>query len=196
MAGSVVMDSGFASPSLRRPRMTPRGGRRCQAAIKFCGTNPLTLALSWQPAAHFPLPVLGRCRGRSRQSVGYARVFRDNRGVENMFRRSRYLPAISDNLREIDGRLRALERHLQRVGSRASENAEGISEAVASALSGMADRFRGGATSVGGEAAKLGHNALRRLADEAEDRPLAMIAVALGVGILIGLSMPRPSYGK
>jgi ElaB/YqjD/DUF883 family membrane-anchored ribosome-binding protein len=112
-----------------------------------------------------------------------------------MFRRSRYLPAISANLREIDGRLRALERHLQNVGSRTSANAEGMGEAIASALSGMADRFRGGATSVSSEAAKLGHNALRRLADEAEDRPLAMIAVALGVGILIGLSMPRPSYG-
>ena len=113
-----------------------------------------------------------------------------------MFRRSRYLPAISADLREIDGRLRALERHLQRVGSQTSANAESIGEAIASALSGIADRFRGGATSVSSEAAKLGHNALRRLTDEAENRPLVMIAVALGVGILIGLSMPRPSYGN
>jgi ElaB/YqjD/DUF883 family membrane-anchored ribosome-binding protein len=194
MAGPVVVDSGFGLASPRCPRTATIGGGRCRAAQKFCGTNAPTLALSWQPAAHFPLPVLGRCRGRSRQSVGYARVFRDSRGVENMFRRSRYLPAISSNLREIDGRLRTLERHLQRVGSRASENAEGISEAVASALSASADRFRGSATSVGSEAAKLGHDALRRLTDEAEERPLAMIAVALGVGILIGLSMPRPSY--
>src|SRR3974390_539763 len=77
-------------------------------------------ALSWQPAAHFPLPVLGRCLGRSRRTVGYARAFsrgairRDywsperfrlvslDRAVE-MFRPSS--PAIAVNLREIDARL-------------------------------------------------------------------------------------------
>ena len=93
--------------------------------------------------------------------------------------------------------VRALERNLQRVGRRTASDAavaaEGMGEAVASALSGMADRLRGGATSVGSEAAKLGHDALRRLTDAAENRPLAMIAVAVGVGILIGLSIPRHS---
>jgi ElaB/YqjD/DUF883 family membrane-anchored ribosome-binding protein len=115
-----------------------------------------------------------------------------------MFRRPQYLPAISANLREIDGRLRTLERRLQRFGNETSANAalaaEGIGDAVASALGGIGDRFRGGATSLGSEAAKLSHNALRRLTDEAEHRPMVMIAVALGVGLLIGLSLPRPSY--
>jgi ElaB/YqjD/DUF883 family membrane-anchored ribosome-binding protein len=113
-----------------------------------------------------------------------------------MFRRS-YLPAISDNLREIDGRLRTLERYLQRAGSRTAADAalaaEGMGDAIASALGGVADRLRGGATSVGTEAAKLGHDAVRRITEEAENRPLAMIAVAVGVGILIGLSIPRHS---
>jgi ElaB/YqjD/DUF883 family membrane-anchored ribosome-binding protein len=117
-----------------------------------------------------------------------------------MFGRSQYLPAMSANLREIDGRLRTLERRLQRLGNETSANAalaaEGIGEAVASVLGGMADRVRGRATSVGSEAAKLGHNALQRLSHGAEDRPLVMIAVALGVGLLIGLSIPRPSYLK
>jgi len=117
-----------------------------------------------------------------------------------MFGRSHYLPAISANLSEIDGRLRTLERRLQRLGNETSANAalaaEGIGEAVASALGGMADRLRGRASSAGSEAAKLGHNALQRLSNEAENRPLVMVAVALGVGLLIGLSIPRPSYSE
>src|SRR5437588_6782012 len=42
---------------------------------KFCGTNRPATALSWQPAAHFPLPVLGRCRGRSRRKASATPVF-------------------------------------------------------------------------------------------------------------------------
>jgi ElaB/YqjD/DUF883 family membrane-anchored ribosome-binding protein len=114
-----------------------------------------------------------------------------------MFHRPGYSPAISANLREIEGRLRTLEHHLQRVGSRTSANAaraaEGIGEAVASALSSMAERFRGGATTVGSEAAKISDQALRRLSDEVESRPLVMLAVAVGVGILVGLSFQRHS---
>ena len=117
--------------------------------------------------------------------------------MPDMFRRSGYSSAISANLREIDGRLRTLERHLQRVGSRTSANAaiaaEGIGEAVASALSGMAGRLRGGATSVGSGAAKISNEALRRVADRVENRPLVMLAVAVGVGILVGLSIQRHS---
>jgi ElaB/YqjD/DUF883 family membrane-anchored ribosome-binding protein len=106
-------------------------------------------------------------------------------------------PVIAANLREIDGRLRALEGRLQRIGSRTSTNAslaaEGIGEAVASALSSMADRFRGNGTFVGSEAAKLGNDALRRLSREVENRPLVMLAVAAGVGLLIGFSIQRHS---
>jgi ElaB/YqjD/DUF883 family membrane-anchored ribosome-binding protein len=121
-----------------------------------------------------------------------------------MFHQSRYSPAISANLREIEGRLRTLEGQLQRVGRRTSANAalaaEGIGDTVASALNSMAERLRGGATTVGHEAARVGHEAarvgdqaLRRLSDEVESRPLAMLAVAAGVGILIGLSIQRRS---
>jgi ElaB/YqjD/DUF883 family membrane-anchored ribosome-binding protein len=41
---------------------------------------------------------------------------------------------------------------------------------------------------LGGEAAKLGDRALRRVADEVEHRPLITLAVAVGVGILVGLA--------
>ena len=112
-----------------------------------------------------------------------------------MFRQSGNSSAIFTNIREIDGRLRTLERQLEGVGSRASTNAalvaESIGEAVASALSSMGDRLRGRAKSVGSEAANAGSYALRRLSAEVEDRPLIMLAVAVGVGILVGLSLPR-----
>jgi ElaB/YqjD/DUF883 family membrane-anchored ribosome-binding protein len=114
-----------------------------------------------------------------------------------MFRRSEFSPVVSASLRQIDGRLRELERNLERVGSRTSSQAalaaEGIGDAVASTLSTMADRLRGGATSVGSEAAKFGNEAARRLAHEVEERPLVLLAVAVGVGILLGLSIPRHS---
>ena len=66
------------------------------------------------------------------------------------------------------------------------------------ALSSMADRFSSGANSMGidtaklgGEAAKLGNDALRRLSKEVEQRPLVTLAVAVGVGILVGLVSHR-----
>ena len=101
--------------------------------------------------------------------------------------------------------MRALERQLERVGSRAAAStaqaAEGVGETVASALNSMAERLRGGANSmrdeaakIGSDAAKLGNDALRRLSDEVEHRPLVTLAVAVGVGILVGLaSHRRPS---
>ena len=101
--------------------------------------------------------------------------------------------------------LRALRR-LQREqdpngkhpGSRVAtvqDSAESLGDAIASALSGWADRFRQGASTVGDQstalskdAAKLGTVALNRIADETGRRPLFALAVAVGVGILIGLA--------
>jgi hypothetical protein len=62
----------------------------------------------------------------------------------------------------------------------------------------MAERLRGGASSVsgeaaklGGEAAKFGNDALRRLSHEVEHHPLVMIGVALGLGVLVGRAWQR-----
>ena len=76
----------------------------------------------------------------------------------------------------------------------AVETADHVGETVAAVLSSIADRFRGGANSlgdeaakIGSEAAKLGNDALHRLSKEAEHRPLVTLAVAVGVGILVGI---------
>jgi ElaB/YqjD/DUF883 family membrane-anchored ribosome-binding protein len=112
---------------------------------------------------------------------------------------SRYTRAISAQAGEIEQRLRALEKRLENVGTRASTNAqdtaENLGDAIASALSGWADRFRQGASTVGDQSAalgkdatKLGTVALNRIADETGRRPLFALAVAVGVGILIGMA--------
>jgi ElaB/YqjD/DUF883 family membrane-anchored ribosome-binding protein len=117
-----------------------------------------------------------------------------------MFRQSGYSRAIAADIGEINRRLRGLETTLERVGGRASASAgraaDRLSETVATALGGIAERFRDGslrddAARYGGEAAKLGNVALRRLSDEVEHRPLVTLAVAVGVGILVGLASHR-----
>jgi ElaB/YqjD/DUF883 family membrane-anchored ribosome-binding protein len=100
---------------------------------------------------------------------------------------------------EIERRLRVLEKSLEKIGARTSSNAretaDGLTEAIASALFGWADRFRQGASSFGDQstafgkdAARYGSAALTRVTEETEQRPLLAIAVALGVGILIGMA--------
>jgi ElaB/YqjD/DUF883 family membrane-anchored ribosome-binding protein len=123
-----------------------------------------------------------------------------------MFSQSGYSRAMSADLAEIERRLRALEKRLERAGSRtasgAVQAADRTGDAIASALSDMSDRFRDGSRSVGGgalklgneaakEAAKLGNDALQRLADEVERRPLTTLAIAAGVGLIVGLAAHR-----
>jgi ElaB/YqjD/DUF883 family membrane-anchored ribosome-binding protein len=114
-------------------------------------------------------------------------------------RSSAFAPSIS----AIEGRLRALEGELERVGRKAGRRAaanasvagDHIGDAIASAVTEIVDRFRSGrrfagdeAVRFGNEASKLGNNALERVASEVEHRPLITLAVAIGVGILIGMA--------
>ena len=103
------------------------------------------------------------------------------------------------NVREIERRLRSLEQQVERVGGRTSastaEVAERAGAAIAPVLSSIADRFRGGTHSMSDEAAKLGNDALRRLSNEVEHRPLVTLAVAVGVGILVGLASRSAAAG-
>jgi ElaB/YqjD/DUF883 family membrane-anchored ribosome-binding protein len=112
---------------------------------------------------------------------------------------SRFTRAISSEVGDIERRLRVLQSGIEKLGARASSNgrdaADGLSEAVASALSGWADRFRHSASSLGDQstafgkdAARYGTAALSQISKETEQRPLIAIAVALGVGILIGIA--------
>jgi ElaB/YqjD/DUF883 family membrane-anchored ribosome-binding protein len=111
------------------------------------------------------------------------------------------------NVSAIQGRLRALENELERIGrtagrhtsARMSAAGDHVGDAIASTMTEIADRFRSGRRLAGDEAArfgneaakfgaKVGNDALHRMASEVEHRPLVALAVALGVGILIGMA--------
>jgi hypothetical protein len=115
--------------------------------------------------------------------------------------------AFAPNLAAIEGRLRSLESELERVGRKAGKRASAgmssagdqVGDAIASAVSEIVDRFRSGRRLAGDEAvrfgneaakfgAKFGNDALERVTNEVEHRPLVTLAVAIGVGILIGMA--------
>lgn len=119
---------------------------------------------------------------------------------------SRYTRAVSAEVGEIERRLQSLQKNLERIGTRTSNNArdtaEGLGDAVASALFGWADRFRQSTSSLGDQSvaigrdaarfgakfgAKFGKSALTTVSDETERHPLFALAVAVGVGLLIGM---------
>jgi ElaB/YqjD/DUF883 family membrane-anchored ribosome-binding protein len=118
---------------------------------------------------------------------------------------SRYTRAISSEVGDIERRLQVLQSGIEKLGTRASSNARdtanGLSDAVASALSSWADRFRHSASSLGDRSATFGKDAARHgtaalsqiFSKEAEQRPLVAIAVALGIGVLIGTAMRNRS---
>jgi ElaB/YqjD/DUF883 family membrane-anchored ribosome-binding protein len=117
-----------------------------------------------------------------------------------------------NGLADIEQRIADLERQLTRIGRNAgrvpaavSHAGDRVSDIIASALGEAADRFRGGARSVSGEASRLGNeasrlgneaakvggDALRRVVHEVEQRPLATLAIVAGLGLLIGMMARR-----
>jgi ElaB/YqjD/DUF883 family membrane-anchored ribosome-binding protein len=112
---------------------------------------------------------------------------------------SRYTRAISSEVGDIERRLQNLQNGLEKLRARSSVNvrdtADNLGEALSSALLGWSQRFREGTNSLGDQstafgkdAARYGTAALAHISKETEQRPLVAIAVALGVGILIGMS--------
>jgi ElaB/YqjD/DUF883 family membrane-anchored ribosome-binding protein len=126
-----------------------------------------------------------------------------------MSRHSGYAREFAD----VERRMQHLEQRLDRLGHAASRTAasgyasaaqatDRVSDALVAALGDVLDRFRGGTRSIGDEATRfgqdavqeakrLGSDALRRVSTEVERRPLITLAIAIGVGVLIGLSSSR-----
>jgi ElaB/YqjD/DUF883 family membrane-anchored ribosome-binding protein len=113
------------------------------------------------------------------------------------------LTAIADHLRSIEKELAVLTRRAgQSTADRAAAAGDQILDALGPILSDIGDRFRRGqraavdeAASLGNEAvrfgARMGNDALGRIADQAKQRPLFTLAVAIGIGVLIGFAGRR-----
>jgi hypothetical protein len=96
----------------------------------------------------------------------------------------------------IAGHLRAIERELGRVGQSAGRRTVAhattagnqIADAIVPVLNEIIDRFGRGQRVAG---TKIGSNALERVATQTKRRPLVTLAVAIGLGILIGMASRR-----
>jgi ElaB/YqjD/DUF883 family membrane-anchored ribosome-binding protein len=106
--------------------------------------------------------------------------------------------------------LRAIKKELGGIAKSASRRASAgasaagsqIADAIGPVLNEMVDRFGRGqrvavdqASSFGNGAvnvgARVGTDALERIATQAKNRPMATLAVAIGVGLLIGFAVRR-----
>ena len=101
---------------------------------------------------------------------------------------TRYTRAISAEVGEIERRLRAIEKTLETISGRASTSARETAADWASRFRQSANVVGNQSTALSKDAAKFGSEALNRLSDETGNRPLFALAIALGVGILIGMA--------
>ena len=89
-----------------------------------------------------------------------------------------------------------LETRLHRLGNSAKSEVTGgandISDFVNDALAGIMSRVRDGTQSlsdtVAERATNIGGDALKKVVAEVETRPLTMLAIAAGIGFLLGIS--------
>jgi ElaB/YqjD/DUF883 family membrane-anchored ribosome-binding protein len=113
------------------------------------------------------------------------------------------LTAIAGHLRAIEKELGVFGRRAGRTAAdRASDAGDQIADVLGPILSDIGNRFRRGqrtavdeVTNFSNEAvrfgAKAGSDALDRIADQAKNRPLFTLAVAVGIGVLIGFASRR-----
>jgi hypothetical protein len=108
--------------------------------------------------------------------------------------------AIVDHLRAIETELGAIGKIAgRRASAGASATANQVVDAILPILGDLTDRVRRGqqtalaeAKGAGADAVKagvrVGNDALDRLGDQAKQRPLFIVAVTLGIGMLIGFA--------
>jgi ElaB/YqjD/DUF883 family membrane-anchored ribosome-binding protein len=105
----------------------------------------------------------------------------------------------SEEIAAIQELMSDLEKRLQRLSGTARREAAGASgdvgDFVHEALGNIMARVRESAAhmgqSVGDETSRLGGEAVKKLVDEVEHRPLLMLGIAAGIGFLVGLANRR-----
>ena len=108
----------------------------------------------------------------------------------------------ADEVAAIESLVGDLERRLQRL-SKLSRSAQGevsgatgdVKDFVSEALEGIMNRIREGTANVSQsaveEASRVGSDAINKIAEEVEQRPLMMLVIAAGVGFLAGFANRR-----
>lgn len=102
--------------------------------------------------------------------------------------------AAADEIAAIEDLMRDLEKRLRRLSGTARREASGatgdvgdfVSEALDRIMNRVKDSASGATQSVAEEATRFGTDAFKKLTGEVENRPLVMLAVAAGLGFLVG----------
>jgi ElaB/YqjD/DUF883 family membrane-anchored ribosome-binding protein len=113
-----------------------------------------------------------------------------------MTTRSKSATSTADEIAAIKDLMSDLETRLHRLGGSTKKEVAGgageISDFVNDALAGIMERVRDGtqsiSESVADRASNLSGDALKKVVAEVEHRPLTMLAIATGIGFLIGVS--------
>ncbi|HZL31532.1 MAG TPA: hypothetical protein VFC54_10805 [Pseudolabrys sp.] len=113
-----------------------------------------------------------------------------------MSTRSKIASSTADEIAAIKELMGDLETRLHRLGSNAKSEVSGgandISDFVNDALAGIMERVKDGTQSitdtVAERATHISTDALKKVVAEVETRPLTMLAIAAGVGFLLGIS--------
>ena len=107
--------------------------------------------------------------------------------------------AAAEEIAAIENLMSDREKRLQRLSSSARSEAAGassdvsdfVSEALANIMSRVRDSAANMGQSVADETTRLGSDAVKKLFDEVEHRPLVMLGIAAGVGFLLGMANRR-----
>lgn len=112
--------------------------------------------------------------------------------------------AFGASVTAIQKHLGAVEKEFEKMGriaggrgsAAAAAASDQIGDSISSILGAMLDRFRRGRQVAGEQASraldlggKYGGDALQRVTNELEDRPLITLGVAVGIGVLIGAAV-------
>lgn len=107
--------------------------------------------------------------------------------------------AVADEIAAIEDLMNDLEKRLRRLSGNARSEASGagadVSDFVSESLSNIMSKVRESAAnmtqSAADEATRLGSDAMKKIVEEVEYRPLLMLGLAAGIGFLAGIANRR-----
>lgn len=115
-----------------------------------------------------------------------------SRSADDIVKIEREIAQLMQDLETRVGRLNTLtKRTAANAANGAAHAASDASDFVSDTLNDTLERLKNGANGVGDEAAKFGNEALKRIEDEVEQRPLLTLAIAAGIGFLAGVAGRR-----